>query len=104
MSIKNVAKNGATFITGHGCTGSDTLSNVLSVTVFIEGVEALVSGAISGSHSYGPLGLDPCGAFHSVVYSGGSSTVKVQGISIGRFGDSVDSGSINSGAATVFCS
>ncbi|NDG29542.1 PaaR repeat-containing protein [bacterium] len=101
--MANISLDGATFSTGHGCTSADSLSNTVSVDVFVGGVPVLVSGAVSGSHSYGPLDEDPCGAFHSVTFSGGSTSVFANGISIGRIGDSVDSGAITSGSSNVFC-
>lgn len=100
-----VALNGSTFTTGHPCTPVDSLINTTVTTVIVQGTPVLLSGAtIAGAHPFGPAGKNPCGAFHSVVYSGGSATVRANGIPIGRIGDPVDLGAISSGATTVFCS
>ncbi|NDG31167.1 hypothetical protein EB118_13995 [bacterium] len=110
-----IAFNEASFNTGHPCTVTDTLQNPISTNVFIQGNQPLLSGA-GTSHIYQTpktiyVGDPPvavvvqvCEESHDIVYSGGSSTVFVNGHPIGFVGDPVEGGTISGpGATTVFC-
>jgi uncharacterized Zn-binding protein involved in type VI secretion len=86
--------------TGHICTGTTTIeSSATDGTVHAEGLAVIVVGAPTVSHPFPPA--PPC-APHVANLNAGSSTVRVNGIAIGRIDDSADSGAMTSGAITVF--
>jgi uncharacterized Zn-binding protein involved in type VI secretion len=93
-----VARIGDSIATGHGCTGSTTLTGP-SGNVFADGLgverqgDPTVVHAISGRN---------CSVSHTAAVNAGSGTVFVNGIPIARVGDSADAGSITSGSPTVF--
>lgn len=85
--------------TGHPCTPADNLSgHATDGTVTIEGLTAAVIGAPHPAHTFVP----PCVAVHVTTLAAGSPTVRVNGIPLGRIGDSIDAGAMTGGASTVF--
>lgn len=94
-----VVRIGDALSTGHGCTGSTTLSGANQGTVYANGILMAVVGAPTVSHPFPP---DPPCAPHVANLNAGSSTVFVHGIAQGRIGDSADLGAMTSGSPTVF--
>lgn len=93
-----VCREGDSLSTGHGCTGSTTIaSSNTDKTVSANGIPIIVVGAPTVSHTIGP----PC-VPHVANLNAGSSTVFVNGISVGRIGDSADAGAMTSGSPNVF--
>jgi len=86
--------------TGHICSSTTTIASpATDGTVHAEGLAVIVVGAPTVSHPFPPA--PPC-APHVANLNAGSSTVRVNGIAIGRIDDSADSGAMTSGAITVF--
>lgn len=86
--------------TGHICSSTTTIASpATDGTVHVEGLDVIVVGAPTVSHPFPPA--PPC-APHVANLNAGSPTVFVNGIAVGRIGDSADSGAMTSGASTVF--
>lgn len=88
--------------TGHGCDVTTTILEG-SPNVIIEGLGAAYQGAMLTPHTItnpAPSPAPPC-IPHTAKVNVGSSTVKVNGKSLARIGDSADAGSIISGAKKV---
>lgn len=103
--MPRAARRGDTVNTGHGC---DTTTTIIegSNNVFINGSPATYRGAALAEHtitnpSTAP-GAPPCISHPGQRVNSGSSTVRVNGRSLARVGDSADLGSITGGASNVF--
>jgi len=94
-----VCREGDSLSTGHACTGSTTIaSSNTDGTVKADGINIIVVGAPTVSHPFPPA--PPC-APHVANLNAGSSTVSINGIPVGRVGDSADAGAMTSGSGTV---
>jgi len=97
--MPSVCRVGDSLSTGHGCSGSTTIaSSNTDRTVRVNGIAAIVVGAPTVSHPFPP---DPPCAPHVANLNAGSGTVRINGISIGRVGDSADAGAMTSGSGNV---
>jgi len=94
-----VVRVGDSLSTGHGCTGSTTLAAANQGSVFVNGILAAVVGAPTVSHPFPP---DPPCAPHVANLNAGSPDVFIEGIAVGRIGDSADAGVMTSGSPNVF--
>ena len=94
-----VSRVGDSLSTGHACTGSTTIaSSNTDGTVKANGINIIVVGAPTVSHPFPPA--PPC-APHVATLNAGSSTVSINGIAVGRVGDSADAGAMTSGSGDV---
>jgi uncharacterized Zn-binding protein involved in type VI secretion len=93
-----VVRIGDSLSTGHGCVGSTTLAGANQGSVFVNSILAAVVGAPTVSH---PVPPDPPCAPHVANLNAGSSTVFIEGIPVGRVGDSADAGAMTSGSPNV---
>lgn len=94
-----VVRIGDSLSTGHGCAGSTTLAGAAQGSVYANGILSAVVGAPTVSH---PVPPDPPCAPHVANLNAGSSSVYVEGIPLGRVGDSADAGSMSSGSSSVY--
>ena len=95
-----VSRVGDSLSTGHGCTGSTSIaSSNTDGSVKVDNINAIVVGAPTVSHPFPPN--PPC-APHVANLNAGSSSVFIQGIAVGRVGDSADAGVMTSGSNNVF--
>jgi uncharacterized Zn-binding protein involved in type VI secretion len=95
-----VSRVGDSLSTGHACTGSTTIaSSNTDGTVKANGINIIVVGAPTVSHPFPPA--PPC-APHVANLNAGSSTVSINGIPVGRIGDSADAGAMTGGSGNVF--
>ena len=94
-----VVRVGDPLSTGHGCVGSTTLASANQGSVFVNGILAAVVGAPTVSHPFPP---DPPCAPHVANLNAGSPNVFIEGIPVGRVGDSADAGAMTSGSPNVF--
>lgn len=94
-----ICRVGDSLSTGHACTGSTTIAAPANDgTVSAEGSQVIVVGAPTVSHAAPPV--PPCPP-HVANLNAGSGTVFVNGIPVGRIGDSADAGAMTGGAGTV---
>lgn len=94
-----VSRVGDSLSTGHGCTGSTTIaSSNTDGTVKANGINIIVVGAPTVSHPFPP---DPPCAPHVANLNAGSGTVSINGIAVGRVGDSADAGAMTAGSGNV---
>lgn len=99
------ARRGDRVNTGHGC---DTTTTIIegSSNVFINGQAATYQGAALAEHTItnpAPVPPNPpCISHPGQRVNVGSATVRVNGRSLARVGDSADLGNISSGASSVF--
>ena len=95
-----VCRVGDSLSTGHICSSTTTIaSSATDGTVHANGIDIIVVGAPTVSHPFPPA--PPC-APHVANLNAGSSTVFINGIAVGRIGDSADAGSMTSGSSNVF--
>lgn len=95
-----VSRVGDSLSTGHGCTGSTTIaSSNTDGSVKADNINIIVVGAPTVSHAFPPN--PPC-APHVANLNAGSSSVFIQGIAVGRVGDSADAGAMTSGSPSVY--
>ena len=95
-----VSRVGDSLSTGHGCTGSTTIaSSNTDGSVKADSINIIVVGAPTVSHPFPPN--PPC-APHVANLNAGSSSVYIQGIAVGRVGDSADAGAMTSGSPSVY--
>jgi len=94
-----VVRVGDPLSTGHGCVGSTTLASANQGSVFVNGILAAVVGAPTVSH---PVPPDPPCAPHVANLNAGSPNVFIEGIPVGRVGDSADAGAMTGGSPNVF--
>jgi len=94
-----VCRVGDSLSTGHGCSGSTTIaSSNTDGSVKADSINIIVVGAPTVSHPFPPA--PPC-APHVANLNAGSSSVSVNGIAVGRVGDSADAGAMTSGSPSV---
>jgi uncharacterized Zn-binding protein involved in type VI secretion len=94
-----VCRVGDSLSTGHGCTAVTTIaSSNTNDTVKANGINIIVVGAPTVSHPAPPN--PPCPP-HVRFLNAGSSTVKINGIAVGRVGDSADSGAMITGSSNI---
>jgi len=94
-----VSRVGDSLSTGHACTGSTTIaSSNTDGTVHANNIDIIVVGAPTVSHPFPPA--PPC-APHVANLNAGSSSVFINGIAVGRIGDSADAGAMTSGSGNV---
>jgi len=94
-----VSRVGDSLSTGHGCDGTTTIaSSNTDGSVKVDSINAIVVGAPTVSH------LIPSGVCvpHIAQLNAGSSSVFIQGIAVGRVGDSADAGAMTSGSPSVY--
>ena len=94
-----ICRVGDTLTTGHGCDTTTTIAAPnTDGTAHANGIDIIVVGAPTVSH------LIPAGICvpHVAVLNAGSSSVFINGISVGRIGDSADAGAMISGSPNVF--
>lgn len=95
-----ICRVGDSLDTGHACTASTTIeAPATDGTVFANGINVIVVGAPTVSHSNPPN--PPC-PDHVANLNAGSGTVFINGIAVGRIGDSADAGAMTGGSGTVF--
>jgi uncharacterized Zn-binding protein involved in type VI secretion len=100
LTMPAICREGDPLSTGHACTGSTTIDTCGNDgTVSAEGSKVIVVGAPTVSHPHPPA--PPCPP-HVANLNAGSSSVSINGIPVGRVGDSADAGSMTGGAGTVF--
>ena len=96
--MPGVVRIGDSLITGHICAATTTLGGAAQSTVSANGILAAVVGAPTVAHPFPPL--PPC-APHVANLNAGSPNVFINGIAVGRIGDSADAGAMTSGSGTV---
>jgi len=94
-----VVRVGDPLSTGHGCVGSTTLASANQGSAFVNGIVAAVVGAPTVAH---PVPPDPPCAPHVANLNAGSPNVFIEGIPVGRVGDSADAGAMTGGSPNVF--
>jgi len=95
-----ICRVGDSLSTGHACTGSTTIAApATDGTVSANGINVIVVGAPTVSHPHPPA--PPC-PDHVANLNAGSGTVFINGIAVGRIGDSADAGAMTGGSGTVF--
>ena len=95
-----MSRVGDSLSTGHGCTGTTTIDSAnTDGTVHANGIDIIVVGAPTVSHPFPP---DPPCAPHVANLNAGSSSVFINGIAVGRVGDSADAGAMTSGSSNVY--
>ena len=95
-----VSRVGDSLSTGHGCTGTTTIaSSNTDGSVKADNINIIVVGAPTVSH---PVPPNPPCAPHVANLNAGSSSVFIQGIAVGRVGDSADAGAMTSGSPSVY--
>jgi uncharacterized Zn-binding protein involved in type VI secretion len=98
LTMPAICREGDPLSTGHLCTPTTTIDTCGNDgTVSAEGSKVIVVGAPTVAHA-GPA--PPCPP-HVANLNAGSGTVYVNGIAVGRIGDSADAGSMIGGAGTV---
>lgn len=98
--MPQVSRVGDSLSTGHGCTGTTTIASAnTDGTVHANGIDIIVVGAPTVSHPFPP---DPPCAPHVANLNAGSSSVFINGIAVGRVGDSADAGAMTSGSSNVY--
>ena len=86
--------------TGHICASTTTIaSSATDGTVHANGRDIIVVGAPTVSHPFPPA---PVCAPHVANLNEGSGSVFINGIGVGRIGDSADAGAMTSGSPNVF--
>lgn len=95
-----VCREGDSLSTGHICSSSTTIADSnTDDTVRVNDIPVIVVGAPTVSHPFPPN--PPC-APHVANLNAGSSSVFINGIAVGRVGDSADAGAMTSGSSNVF--
>ena len=95
-----VVRVGDSLSTGHDCVGTTTLAgDNQDGTVHANNIDIAVIGAVTVGHPYPPN--PPCAA-HTANLNAGSATVWINGIKVGRIGDSADAGAMTTGSPDVF--
>ena len=99
--MPKVVRIGDSLSTGHGCAGTTTIasSNQPSTNVYANNILVDVVGAPTVSHPFPPA--PPC-VPHTAQLNAGSATVFVNGIALGRIGDSADAGAMTTGSPSVY--
>lgn len=98
-----VSRFGDTLATGHGCDPTSTLLTPLQYTVRVNGILASVVGTPVAPHTIeNPSPPPACIPHSNQILNSGSATVRIQGIPVGRIGDSADLGAMIQGSPNVF--
>ena len=98
LTMPAICREGDTLSTGHLCTPTTTIDTCGNDgTVSAEGEKVIVVGAPTVAH---PGPAPPCPP-HVANLNAGSGSIFINGIAVGRIGDSADAGSMQSGAGTV---
>lgn len=99
--MPRVARLGDSTSTGHGCTGTTTITGPTgaSAKVYANNIPVECKGNPTVVHSYGG---NNCSATHAAAINVGSATVFVANIELARIGDSTDGGAIISGSPDVY--
>ena len=98
--MPKVTRIGDSLSTGHGCDGTTTIADSnTDHTVTANSIPINVIGAPTVVHDI-PSG-DSC-VPHTDVIHVGSPNVFINGIAVGRIGDSTDAGSMISGSPNVY--
>ena len=98
--MPEVVRDGDTLSTGHGCVGTTTLNgDNTDGTVHANNIDIAVIGAPTVSHPFPP---DPPCTPHTAELNAGSSSVWINGIAVGRIGDSADAGAMTTGSPDVY--
>jgi len=94
-----VARKGDGLATGHGCSGTTTIANPLTTSVYCNNILAAVKGAVSAVHAVpGGTSCVP----HTSTVSGGSGTVFFENKPAARIGDAYEAGAVIGGSPNVF--
>jgi len=96
--MPGVVRVGDTLTTGHICAATTTLGGAAQSTVSANGVLAAVVGAPTVAHPFPPA---PACVPHVAAFNAGSPNVFINGIAVGRIGDSADAGAMISGSGTI---
>ena len=96
--MPGVVRIGDTLTTGHACTPTTTLGGAAQSTVSGNGSLMAVVGAPTVSHPFPPA---PACIPHVAALNAGSPNVFINGIAVGRIGDSADAGAMISGSGTI---
>jgi len=98
--MPQIVRVGDSVATGHPCTGSTSLAgHNTDGSVFANGIVIAVIGAPTQVHEQPPCNIaNP----HSVNLAAGSPKTYVNGIQVGRIGDSIDAGAMSGGSPDVF--
>ena len=96
--MPGVVRVGDTLTTGHLCVATTTLGGAAQSTVSANGVLAAVVGAPTVAHPFPPV---PACLPHVAALNAGSPNVFINGIAVGRVGDSADAGAMISGSGTI---
>jgi len=97
-----IVRVGDSLATGHICDGTTTLaSHAQDGTVFANGINIAVVGAPTVTHIVAQVN-GACVIPHVANLNAGSPNVFVNGIPVGRIGDSADAGQMTSGSPTVY--
>ena len=92
---------GDSLSTGHICAATTTIVSAnTDGTVHANSIDIIVVGSTNCISSLSPKPT-PC-APHVANLNAGSSTVFINGIAVGRIGDSADVGAMTSGSGNVF--
>jgi uncharacterized Zn-binding protein involved in type VI secretion len=95
-----ICRVGDSLSTGHGCDTTTTIASPnTDGTVHANNIDIIVVGAPTVSHLI-PSG-DSC-VPHVAFLNAGSGSVFINGIGVGRIGDSADAGAMISGSPSVF--
>jgi len=96
--MPGVVRIGDTLTTGHICTPTTTLGGAAQSTVSGNGILMAVVGAPTVAHPFPPA---PACIPHVAALNAGSPNVFINGIAVGRIGDSADAGAMISGSSTI---
>lgn len=96
--MPGVVRVGDSLSTGHACTPTTTLGGAAQSTVSGNGILMAVVGAPTVSHPFPPA---PACIPHVAALNAGSPNVTINGIAVGRIGDSADAGAMISGSGTI---
>jgi uncharacterized Zn-binding protein involved in type VI secretion len=96
-----IVRIGDSLTTGHLCATVTTIasSNQTTVNVYANTILIDVVGAPTVPHIAPPIPLCP---IHVRILNVGSSSVFINGINVGRIGDSADAGAMITGSSNVF--
>ena len=97
-----VSRFGDILATGHGCDSLAPLLTPLQSTVRVNGILASVVGTPVAPHTItNPSPPPVCIPHLNQILNSGSATVRIQGIPVGRIGDSADQGFMLTGSPNV---
>ena len=97
-----VVRIGDSLSTGHLCDSTTTISSTPQSTVKANGILIAVVGALTSLHFWPDPACVPHVGPPYPKLNAGSSTVRIEGIAVGRIGDSADLGAMTTGSPNVF--